>query len=91
MTTFPKVSGTTERVLALRQSHREDGVFDALVEVLEETPEALSLEYSADFLCDLVRSHLPDVATLEIVRALEMLSARTSALRELMQKDGNHV
>ena len=54
-------------------------------------PEALSLEYSDDFLCDLVRSHLPDVTTLEIVRALDMLSARASSLRELMQKDGNHV
>ena len=91
MTKFPKVSGTTERELALRQCHREDGVFDALVEVLEETPEALSVEYSDDFLCDLVRSHLPDVTTLEIVRALDMLSARASSLRELMQKDGNHV
>jgi len=91
MTKFSKVSGTTERDLALRQSHREDRVFDALVEVLEETPEALSVEYSDDFLCDLVRSHLPDVTTQEIVRALDMLSARTSALRELMQKDGNHV
>ena len=79
MTKFPKVSGTTEHELALRQSHREDGVFDVLIEVLEETPEALSLEYSDDFLCDLVRSHLPDVTTLEIVRALDMLSARASA------------
>jgi len=84
---FPKVSGATERELALRQSHREDGVFDVLIEVLEETPEVLSVEYSDDLLCDLVRSHLPDVTTLEIVRALDMLSARTSALGELMQKD----
>jgi len=91
MTRFPKVSGTTEHELALRQCHREDSVFDALIEALEETPEALSVEYSDDFLCDLVRSHLPDVTTQEIVRALDMLSARTSALREIMQKDGSPV
>ena len=81
--------GKTERELAVRQSNREDGVLDALIEVLEETPEALSVEYSDDFLCDLVRSHLPDVSTPEIVRALDMLSARATALREFMQKDGS--
>ena len=79
----------TERELALRQSDREDGVFDALIEVLEETPEALSSEYSDDLLCDLVRSHVPDVTTQEIVRALVMLSARAIALREFMQNDGS--
>ena len=46
MPKFPNLSGTTEREPALGQSHREDGVFDVLIEVLEETPEALSLEYS---------------------------------------------
>jgi len=80
MTKFPKVSGATERELALRQCHREAGVFDVLVEVLEETPEALSLEYSDDLLCDLVRSHLPDVTTQEIVTALDMLSARAKLM-----------
>ena len=95
MTKFPKASVTielrskTERELALRQSDREDGVFDALIEVLEETPEALSVEYSDDFLCDLIRSHLPDVTTAEIVRALDLLSARATALREFMRKDGS--
>jgi hypothetical protein len=79
----------TERQLALRRANREDGVFDALIEVLEETPEALSAEYSDDFLCDLVRSRLPDVTTAEIVRALEILSARATALRESMRKDGS--
>ena len=43
MPKFPNRSGTAERELALSQSHREDGVFDVLMEVLEETPEALSL------------------------------------------------
>ena len=76
MPKFPNLSGTTEREPALGQSHREDGVFDVLIEVLEETPEALSLEYSDDLLCDLVRSHLPDVTTQEIVRALDTLSFR---------------
>ncbi len=95
MAKFPKAPGTaehankTERELALRQSDREDGVFDALIEVLEEAPELLSLEYSDDLLCDLVRSHVPDVTTQEIVRAVVMLSARATALRELMQNDGD--
>ena len=73
---FPRVPGAIERELALRQSHREDGVFDVLIEVLEQTPEALSVEYSDDLLCYLVRSHLPYVTTQEIVRALDTLSAR---------------
>jgi hypothetical protein len=77
---MPKVLGVSEREQALRQSHREDGVFDVLMEVLEETPEALSLEYSDDLLCDLVRSHLPDVTTEEIVTALDMLSARAKLI-----------
>jgi hypothetical protein len=77
---MPKFSGVSEREQALRQSHREDGVFDVLMEVLEETPEALSLEYSDDLLCDLVRSHLPDVTTEEIVTALDMLSARAKLI-----------
>jgi len=95
MAKFPKEPGTaelrskTERELALRQSAREDGVFDALVEVLEETPEALSSEYSDDLLCDLVRSHVPDVTTQEIVSAPVMLSARAIALREFMQNEGD--
>ena len=95
MAKFPRAPGTAElpsktaRELALRQSEREDGVFDALMEVLEETPEVLSSEYSDDLLCDLVRSHVPDVTTREIVRALVMLSARAVALRELMQNDGD--
>ena len=77
---MPKFSGVSEREQSLRQSHREDGVFDVLMEVLEETPEALSLEYSDDLLCDLVRSHLPDVTTEEIVTALDMLSARAKLI-----------
>jgi hypothetical protein len=95
MAKFPKEPGTaelrskTERELALRQSAREDGVFDALVEILEETPEALSSEYSDDLLCDLIRSHVPDVTTQEIVSALVMLSARAIALREFMQNEGD--
>jgi hypothetical protein len=52
---------------------------------LEETPEALSPEYSEDLLCDLVRSRSPDVTTDEIAAALDVLSARAIALREFMQ------
>ena len=89
MAKFLKAGGAAEhrrigRELALGQSDRADGVFDALIEVLEEAPEVLSLEYSDDLLCDLVRSHVPDVTTQEIVKALEMLSARAVALREFM-------
>ena len=90
MTTFPKAPGLaephkkTEREFALQRSDREDRVFDTLIEVLQETPEALSLEYSEDLLCDLVRAYAPDVTTEEIVAALDVLSARAIALREYM-------
>jgi hypothetical protein len=84
LTKFPKASVTVEL-----RSNREDAVFDALIEVLEETPEALSGEYSVDFLCDLVRSYVPDVTTAEIVKALDILSARATALREFMRNDGS--
>jgi hypothetical protein len=90
MTRFPMASGLaephgkTERELALLRSDRVDSVFGTLIEVLEEAPEALSLEYSEDLLCDLVRACAPDVTTEEIVAALDMLSARAIALREFM-------
>jgi hypothetical protein len=70
----------------LQRSDRADSVFDTLIEVLEEMPEALSLEYSEDLLCDLVRSYAPDVTTEEIVAALDMLSARAIALRDFMDE-----
>ena len=61
-------------------------MFDTLIEVLEATPEALSEEYSEDFLCDLVRSHAPDITTEEIAAALDTLSSRAIALGEFMRK-----
>jgi len=67
------------------QSNREDLVFDALIEVLEETPEALSPEYSDDFLYDLMCSLVPDVTGEEIVTALNVLGARAIALRDVMK------
>jgi hypothetical protein len=76
-----------ERERALRHSDRADRVFDTLVKALEEAPEVLSLEYSEDFLCDLVRSYDPDVTTEEIVAALDVLSSRAIALREFMQNE----
>jgi hypothetical protein len=88
MTKFLKASRTELHSRLQRELHRSDRgdrVFDTLIEVLEETPEALSLEYSEDLLCDLVRSRCPDVTTQEIVAALDELSARAMALRELMQ------
>jgi hypothetical protein len=93
LTKFPtapvnvELRGKTERQLALTQRNREDVVFDALIEVLEETPGVLSAEYCDDFLCDLIRSHHPDVTTAEIVKALDLLSARAVALRESMRTD----
>jgi hypothetical protein len=89
MTKFLKASGTgalrSKMECELQRSDRADSVFDTLIEVLEETPEALSREYSEDLLCDLVRSRSPDVTTQEIAAALDVLSARAVALRELMQ------
>jgi hypothetical protein len=91
VTKFSKASGAAEaqgnsqREFALQQSRRGDSVLDALIEVLEETPEALSAEYSEDLLCDLVRSRAPDVTTEEIAAALDMLSSRVIALGELIQ------
>ena len=89
MTRFLKASGTAElnskMEREIQRSEREDSVFDTLIEVLEETPEALSVEYSEDLLCDLVRSRSPDVTTQEIAAALDVLSARAIALREFMQ------
>ena len=89
MTRFLKASGTAELTSKMereiQRSEREESVFDTLIEVLEETPEALSVEYSEDLLCDLVRSRSPDITTQEIVAALDVLSARAIALREFMQ------
>jgi hypothetical protein len=85
MAQFPKVSETTELNSELQRSDRGDRVFDTLIEVLEETPEALSPEYSEDLLCDLIRSRSPDVTSEEIAAALDVLSARAIALREFMQ------
>ena len=53
--------------------------------VLEEAPGALSAEYSEDLLCDLVRSHAPDVTTEEIAVALDKLSSRAIALGEFIE------
>jgi hypothetical protein len=83
----PEPHHRTEREFALLQDDRGDSVFDTLIEVLEEMPEALSVEYSSDLLCDLVRSRDPGVTTEEIVAALEMLGARAIALREHMQDE----
>jgi hypothetical protein len=89
MTRFLKASGTAELTSKtereIQRSEREEAVFDTLIEVLEETPEALSVEYSEDLLCDLVRSRSPDITTQEIAAALDVLSARAIALREFMQ------
>jgi hypothetical protein len=91
VTKFSKAPGKAEphsnweRECALQQSQRGDRVFDTLIEVLEEMPEALSAEYSEDLLCDLIRSHAPDVTTEEIAAALDTLSSRAIALGEFIE------
>jgi len=90
MTKLPKAPALTierrrQQQAALLMRERADDVYDALIEVLQETPEALSPDYADDFLCDLMRMHIPDVTAEEIVSALRVLSARSVALRELMQ------
>jgi len=95
MTKFLKASGTAELQSKMgrepQRSDRGNSVFDTLIEVLEETPEVLSGEYSEDLLCDLVRSRTPDVTIQEIVAALDVLSARAIALREFMQNKRRRV
>ena len=71
-----------ERVL--QQSDRDDNVYEFLMTVLAEVPEALLSEYSEDLLYELVGALVPDVTNTEVVNALNALASRAVALREAL-------
>ena len=71
-----------ERVL--QQSDRDDNVYESLMTVLAEVPEALLSEYSEDLLYELVGALVPDVTNTEVVNALNALASRAVALREAL-------
>ena len=71
-----------ERVL--QQSDRDDNVYECLMTVLAEAPEALLPEYSEDLLYELVGALLPDVTNTDVVNALNTLASRAVALREAL-------
>ena len=71
-----------ERVL--QQSNRDDKVYELLMTVLAEEPEALLSEYSEDLMYELVGSLIPDVTNTEVVNALNTLASRAVALREAL-------
>lgn len=68
----------------LQQSDRDDKVYESLMTVLAEEPEALLPEYSEDLLCELVGSLVPDVTNTEVMNALNTLASRAVALREAL-------
>ena len=71
-----------ERVL--QQSDRDDNVYESLMTVLAEVPEAFLSEYSEDLLYELVGALVPDVTNTEVVNALNTLASRAVALREAL-------
>ena len=71
-----------ERVL--QQSDRDDNVYESLMTVLAEVPEAFLPEYAEDVLNELVGALVPDVTNTEVVNALNALASRAVALREAL-------
>ena len=71
-----------ERVL--QQSDRDDNVYESLMTVLAEVPEAFLPEYAEDVLHELVGALIPDVTNTEVVNALNTLASRAVALREVL-------
>ena len=76
---------------ALQQSNRDDKVYESLMTVLAEEPEALLSEYSEDLMCELVGSLVPDVMNTEVVNALNTLASRAVALREALLDQKHNV
>ena len=76
------MNSSIERVL--QQSERDDYVYEFLMTVLAEVPEALLSEYSKDLLYKLVGALVPDVTNTEVVNALNALASRAVALREAL-------
>jgi hypothetical protein len=68
----------------LQQSDRDDMVYESLMTVLSEVPEALLPECPEDLLCKLVSSLVPDVTNAEVVNAVNALASRAVALREAL-------
>ena len=68
----------------LQQSDRDDQVYESLMTVLAEVPEALLPECPEDLLYRLVSSLVPDVTSAEVVNAANTLASRAVALREAL-------
>ena len=68
----------------LQQSDRDDQVYESLMTVLAEVPEALLPECPEDLLYRLVSSLVPDVTSAEVVNAANTLASRVVALREAL-------
>jgi hypothetical protein len=68
----------------LQQSDRDDQVYESLMTVLAEVPEALLPECPEDLLYKLVSSLVPDVTSAEVVKAVDALASRVVALREAL-------
>ena len=76
------MNSSIERVL--QQSDRDDNVYESLMTVLAEVPEAFLPEYAEDVLHELVGALIPDVTNTEVVNALNTLASRAVALREVL-------
>jgi len=76
------MNSSIERVL--QQSERDDNVYESLMAVLAEVPEAFLPEYADDVLHELVGALIPDVTNTEVVNALNTLASRAVALREVL-------
>ena len=76
------MNSSIERVL--QQSERDDNVYEFLMAVLAEVPEAFLPEYAEDVLQELVGALIPDVTNTEVVNALNTLASRAVALREVL-------
>jgi len=76
------MNSSIERVL--QQSERDDNVYESLMAVLAEVPEAFLPEYAEDVLHELVGALIPDVTNTEVVNALNTLASRAVALREVL-------
>jgi hypothetical protein len=76
------MNSSIERVL--QQSDRDDNVYESLMAVLAEVPEAFLPEYAEDVLHELVGALIPDVTNTEVVNALNTLASRAVALREVL-------
>ena len=75
---------TRSLACVLQQSDRDDKVYESLMTVLAEVPEALLPECPEDLLYKLVSLLVPDVTNAEVVNAVNALASRAVALREVL-------